>query len=454
MPPVSGIDRIPPFNLEAERAVLGACLLEEGAVKAVVERLTPEDFYDPRHRLAFETMWEMDKNASAVDSITFREEIAKKGLEERLGGQPFIGALLDAVTTTANIEYHIGIVRDKSVHRGLIRVGGEITALGYSEETGLDVAMETAEQKVFEIASSGKTTTIKDARRAVQSAMEEIERKAANGMNITGVPTGFTDFDRISGGLQPGGLYILAARPSMGKTALAMNIAQYAATQENIPVLIFSLEMSAEQLIQRMLSAESEVNIRELFESQVVKQDNWRKISEAAGLISKSPIYIDDSSMLNTMNLRGRCRRFFSKHRESKGLVVVDYLQLMDVASKSSENRQQQVSEISRALKGVAREFGVPVLALSQLSRAVETRGGNKRPQLSDLRDSGAIEQDADMVVFLYREAYYALEAEHADPTSEVIIAKHRNGATGKTDLIFLKEYSKFANRLGGAYQI
>jgi len=453
VPNPGGIDKIPPFNLEAERAVLGACLLEEGAVKTVVERLTPEDFYDPRHRLAFETMREMDRNGSAVDSITFREETAKKDLEERLGGQPFIGALVDAVTTTANIEYHIGIVRDKAVHRGLIRVGGEIAVLGYSEDVGLDEALETAEQKVFEIARSGKTTTVKDARRAVRSAMDEIERKVASGMNITGVPTGFTDFDKISGGLQPGGLYILAARPSMGKTALAMNIAQYAAAQEDIPVLIFSLEMSAEQLIQRMLSAESEVNIRELFESRSMVHDKWRKLSEAAGIISRSPIYIDDSSTLNTMDLRGRCRRFFSKHREGKGLVVVDYLQLMDVAVRSAENRQQQVSEISRSLKGVAREFSVPVLALSQLSRAVETRGGNKRPQLSDLRDSGAIEQDADMVVFLYREAYYAMEADHADPTSEAIIAKHRNGATGKVELIFLKEFSKFANRMGSVFQ-
>lgn len=447
MPQPTGADRIPPFNLDAERAVLGACLLENEALMLVVESLSSDDFYDPRHKLAFDIIDKMAKQYSAVDSITFREEMAKEGIEERLGGSSFIAALVDAVTTTVNIEYHIGIVRDKAVHRGLIRVGGEITVLGYSEDVGIDAALETAEQKVFEIARSGKTTTLKDAGRSVASAIKDIERRLAGGMDMTGVPTGFTDFDKVSGGLQSGGLYILAARPSMGKTAFAMNIAQHAAAQENLPVLIFSLEMSAEQLMLRMLASESQVNIREMFESQRMVGDKWRKLMDAASTLSRSPIYIDDSPTLNTMDLRGRCRRFFAKHKVEKGLVVVDYLQLMDVATKNSENRQQQVSEISRALKGVAREFEVPVLALSQLSRAVETRGGDKRPQLSDLRDSGAIEQDADMVIFLFRQAYYAMEAENADPTSEVIIAKHRNGATGKVDLIFLKEYAKFANR-------
>lgn len=448
----TGADRIPPFNLDAERSVLGACLLDREALMSVVESLSSDDFYDPRHRLAFDAIHKMVANDLAVDSITFREEAANSGIEERLGGLPFIAALLDAVTTTANIGYHIGIVRDKAVHRALIRVGGEITVLGYSEDVGVDAALETAEQKVFEIARTGSDKTIKDAPRTVQLAIHNIEQRLASGMDLTGIPTGFTDLDKITDGLQPGGLYILAARPSMGKTAFALNIAQYAATEENVPVLIFSLEMSAEQLIQRMLSSESEVNIREMFESQQMVDDKWRRLMGAASKISRSPIYIDDSSPLNTMDLRSRCRRFFAKSKEKKGLVVVDYLQLMSASARSKENRQQEVSEISRALKGLAREFSVPVLALSQLSRAVETRGGSKRPQLSDLRDSGAIEQDADMVVFLYREAYYAMEAESADPTSEVIIAKHRNGATGKVELIFLKEYSKFANRMGGGF--
>lgn len=448
----SGSDRIPPFNLDAERSVLGACLLEKDALISVVESLSAEDFYDPRHKLAFEVILEMTQEDIAVDSLTFKEAIAKRGYEERIGGQPFIAGLLDAVTTTANVEYHAGIVRDKAVHRGLITVGSDISRMGYDEEIGVDEALETAEQKVFEIARSGKTSNVKDVKHAVISAIGDIEKRLAGGLTMTGVPTGFKDFDRISGGLQPGGLYILAARPSMGKTAFAMNIAQYAAKEENIPVLIFSLEMSAEQLVQRMIASESEVNVREMLESQKMAKDQWSNLMRAADTLSHCPIYIDDSSTLNTMDMRGRCRRFFAKHKAEKGLVVLDYLQLMSVSSRKSENRQQEVSEISRALKAVAREFGVPVLALSQLSRDVEKRGGNKRPQLSDLRDSGAIEQDADMVVFLYREAYYAFENDSTDPTSEVIIAKHRNGATGKVDLIFLKEYAKFANRMGASY--
>ncbi len=444
-------DRIPPFNLEAERSVLGSCLIDRDSLLIVIESLRTDDFYDPRHRTAFEIIASMAEQDCAVDSLTFREEVKKRGLEDRLGGLPFVAELMDAVTTTANVEYHVSIVRDKSVHRGLITVGSDISRMGFSEEIGIDEALETAEQKVFEIARTGRSARLKGAREVVSSAIGEIEKRLAGGLEITGVPSGFTDFDKLSGGLQPGSLYILAARPSMGKTAFALNVAQHAALQEDIPVLMFSLEMSAEQIAQRMLAAESEVNLREMFESRRVQNEQWQKLSKAAGRLSKSPIYIDDSSTLNTLDLRGRCRRFFAKHRAEKGLVVLDYLQLMNVARKI-ENRQQEVSEISRALKGIAREFKVPVLALSQLSRDVEKRGGSKKPQLSDLRDSGAIEQDADMVIFLYREAYYAQEGETVDPTSEVIVAKNRNGPTGKVDLIFFKECARFASKLSGNY--
>ena len=444
-------DRIPPFNLEAERSVLGSCLIDRDSLLIVIESLRTDDFYDPRHRTAFEIIASMAEQDCAVDSLTFREEVKKRGLEDRLGGLPFVAELMDAVTTTANVEYHVSIVRDKSVHRGLITVGSDISRMGFSEEIGIDEALETAEQKVFEIARTGRSARLKGAREVVSSAIGEIEKRLAGGLEITGVPSGFTDFDKLSGGLQPGSLYILAARPSMGKTAFALNVAQHAALQEDIPVLMFSLEMSAEQIAQRMLAAESEVNLREMFESRRVQNEQWQKLSKAAGRLSKSPIYIDDSSTLNTLDLRGRCRRFFAKHRAGKGLVVLDYLQLMNVARKI-ENRQQEVSEISRALKGIAREFKVPVLALSQLSRDVEKRGGSKKPQLSDLRDSGAIEQDADMVIFLYREAYYAQEGETVDPTSDVIVAKNRNGPTGKVDLIFFKECARFASKLSGNY--
>ena len=444
----SGADRIPPYNLDAERSVLGACLLEKDALTSVVEGLTPDDFYDPRHRMAFEVIQGMSERNRPVDSLTFREELSKNGLEEKVGGLSFIAALMDAVTTTANVDYHVQIVRDKSIHRRLISVGTDISRLGFSEGLETGEILETAQQKVFELArSGGRSENMRDVHEVVTSALHEIELQLAQGVDMTGVPTGFKDFDKMTGGLQAGGLYILAARPSMGKTAWAINAATHAALRENIPVLVFSLEMSAEQIAQRMLSSEAEVNLREMFAARSAQKAQWDALARVAGNISQSPVYIDDSSQLNTLDLRGRCRRFFSKYESGKGLIVLDYLQLMNIARKS-ESRQQEVSEISRALKGVAREFKVPVLALSQLSRDVEKRGGDKRPQLSDLRDSGAIEQDADMVIFLYREAYYAQE-EINDSTAEVIVAKNRNGATGKVDLVFFKEFAKFKDGIG-----
>lgn len=444
-------DRIPPFNLEAERSVLGSCLIDADALAAVMEGLSAEDFYDPRHRLAFEVMAGMAARSVAVDSVTFRDEIRKQSLEERLGGISFIASLMEAVTTTANIEYHVGIVRDKSIHRSLIVVGSDISKLGFSDEVEVAEALETAEQRVFEIARTGRTTNIRSTREVLVSAMADIEKRLAGGLAITGVPSGFKDFDSMSSGMQPGGLYILAARPSMGKTAFAINLAQYAAMQEKIPVLIFSLEMSAEQIVQRMLSSDARVNLKQLFESKRQQSQEWEALKKAAERIEKSPIFIDDSSPLNTTELRGRCRRFFAKHGEGRGLIVIDYLQLMNVARRI-DNRTQEVSEISRTLKSIAREFKVPVLALSQLSRDVEKRD-KKRPQLSDLRESGAIEQDADMVIFLYREAYYAQENDSQDATAEVIIAKNRNGPTGKVDLIFFREYAKFESGYGsGSY--
>lgn len=357
---------------------------------------------------------------------------------------------MESVTTTANIEYHIGIVRDKSIHRSLIVVGSDISRLGFSEDIEVDDALETAEQRVFEIARTGKTTNIRSTREVLVSAMADIEKRLAGGLAVTGVPSGFKDFDSMSAGLQPGGLYILAARPSMGKTAFAINIAQYAAMQENIPVLIFSLEMSAEQIVQRMLSSEAKVNLRALFETKRQQNEQWKRLKDAAAAIEKSPVFIDDSSPLNTMELRGRCRRFFAKYGEGRGLIVVDYLQLMH-AARRIENRTQEVSEISRTLKSIAREFKVPVLALSQLSRDVEKRD-KKKPQLSDLRESGAIEQDADMVIFLYREAYYAQENDTNDATAEVIVAKNRNGPTGKVDLVFFREFARFENGYSSGY--
>ena len=422
------MERIPPFNLEAERAVLGSCLLDSEALNTAVEMLAAEDFYDPRHRQAFEVIKSMSERSVAVDALTFRDEVNKQNLVKTLGGLSFITSLTEAVTTTANVEYHAKIVRDKAVHRSLITVGGDISKIGFSEEIEVDEALETAEQKVFEISRTGRTTNIRSTSDVLRSAMSDIEKR-----------------------LQPGALYIVAARPAMGKTAFALNIGQYAAGEENVPVLIFSLEMSAEQIAQRMLSAEAKVNLIELFESRRQQSEQWESLKRAAQKIEKSPIFIDDSSPLNTLELRGRCRRFFAKHGEGRGLIIIDYLQLM-MAARRMENRTQEVSEISRTLKSIAREFKVPVIALSQLSRDVEKRReNNKRPMLSDLRESGSIEQDADMVLFLYREAYYAQENDSQDATAEVIVAKNRNGPTGKVDLVFFREFAKFENVYGAS---
>lgn len=445
------MERIPPFNLEAERAVLGSCLLDSEALNTAVEMLAAEDFYDPRHRQTFEVIKSMSERSVAVDALTFRDEVNKQNLVKTLGGLSFITSLTEAVTTTANVEYHAKIVRDKAVHRSLITVGGDISKIGFSEEIEVDEALETAEQKVFEISRTGRTTNIRSTSDVLRSAMSDIEKRLAGGLAITGVPTGFPDFDKMSAGLQPGALYIVAARPAMGKTAFALNIGQYAAGEENVPVLIFSLEMSAEQIAQRMLSAEAKVNLIELFESRRQQSEQWESLKRAAAKIEKSPIFIDDSSPLNTLELRGRCRRFFAKHGEGRGLIIIDYLQLM-MAARRMENRTQEVSEISRTLKSIAREFKVPVIALSQLSRDVEKRReNNKRPMLSDLRESGSIEQDADMVLFLYREAYYAQENDSQDATAEVIVAKNRNGPTGKVDLVFFREFAKFENVYGAS---
>lgn len=439
------VDRIPPNNLDAERAVLGACLLDREALLIVVETLRLEDFYEPRHGTAFEIMADMANKDRAVDSLTFQEELAKRNLLERLGGISFIATLVDAVTTTANVEHHCSIVRDKSIHRELIRVGADITRIGFSEDVESAEALASAEQQVFEIARQGSKSLLKNISNVVINTFEQIEKSISEGVSAAGTPSGFADFDKLTGGFQPGSLNIIAARPSMGKTAFALNIAQNAALSEDIPILIFSLEMSAEQLVGRLLSSEARVNLKELQQAGKVRSDQWNSLTDAVARLSRCPIFIDDSSMLSTLELRSRCRRFFSKHKEGKSLIIVDYLQLMG-NTKKSENRQQEVSEISRSLKGIAREFEVPVIALSQLSREVEKRGSDKRPMLSDLRDSGAIEQDADLVAFLYRPAYYQQDKESSDPTAEVAIAKHRNGPTGKVDLVFYREFSRFEN--------
>lgn len=439
-------DRLPPNNLDAERAVLGAALIDAEALKYIIEVLGVDDFYEPHHAMAYEVMLDMASKDRSVDHITFSDELVKRDLFDRLGGRQFIAMLLDSVTVAANTEHHCAIVKDKSIHRSLIRVGSNIAKVGFDEEIDSDSALADAEKQVYDIAGKGKLEHFRDMSSVVLATFSQIERSLSDDAATKGIETGFADFDRLTGGFQKGSLNIIAARPSMGKTAWALNVAQYAALHNDVNVLIFSLEMSAEQLANRLLSAESAVNVREMIQTRSVVTDQWNALTDASARLSSAPIFIDDSSMLTTLELRSKCRRFFSKHRDEPSIVIVDYLQLM-ANSRKTENRQQEVSDISRSLKGVAREFDVPVIALSQLSREVEKRGNDKRPVLSDLRDSGAIEQDADLVAFLYRPAYYQNDKDNADPSAEMSIAKHRNGPTGKVDLVFFKEISKFEGK-------
>ena len=445
MSSLSSWDRTPPVSFEAERAVLGSCLMDREALNIVMEILQPEDFYDLNHRAAYEIIYEMAQRDKPVDPLTILEELSRAGKAERLGGQPFMASLIDSVPTTANVEYHAGIVRDKAIHRRLITAGNTIIKLGYAEELEVDEVLEEAERAVFEIAQKRNSTNFRHVGEVLGRTFLQIEEQYNRpDQDVTGFQSGFYELDRITGGFQPGSLNIVAARPSMGKTALAINVAQFGGQGVGRPVLIFSLEMAAEQLVQRMLGAEARINIHDLRNGSFPKA-SWEALAEGAGRLSEAPIYIDDSSMLSTLELRARCRRFKSRHKDL-GLVVVDYLQLMS-SSRRIENKQQEVAEISRALKAVARELEVPVIALSQLSRAVEQRN-EKKPQLSDLRDSGAIEQDADTVILLYRPGYYEPGApgETEDSRAFLNIAKHRNGPTGEITLVFLREFTRFVN--------
>ncbi|MDR2180369.1 MAG: replicative DNA helicase [Synergistaceae bacterium] len=438
-------DRVAPQNVGAERAVLGACLLEQEALGNAVENLTPEDFYDLNHRAAFEVMVDMFAANHPVEMVTFSEELMKRSLFEKLGGQPFFASLVAEVPTTANVEFHASIVKEKSIRRRLIEAGNQIVRLGYAADIENAMALDEAERAVFEITQNNNKVDFRPVRDILGGTFAKIEEQyRRSGAKVSGFGSGFADLDALTGGFQPGSLNIIAARPSMGKTALALNVAQFGGGQARDAVLIFSLEMSSDQLVQRMLGSEAQVNVHAM-RTGVMGKSEWDDLMSAAGRLAKAPIYIDDSSMLTTMDFRSRCRRFKARY-SNLGLVVVDYLQLMSFGGRNTDNKQQEVAEISRMLKGVARELQCPVVALSQLSRAVEQRT-EKKPMLSDLRDSGAIEQDADTVLLLYRPDYYE-GAVNPDMDSEAFLslAKNRNGPTNEIRLIFKREITRFFN--------
>lgn len=434
------LGKIPPHSLEGEQSVLGSMLLDKDAIVVASEILVADDFYKEAHKEIFEGIIEIYNKNEPVDLVTLSDELKKRGTLDAVGGSLYLADLSDAVSTTANIKYYCEIVEEKSVLRKLIKASDDIIAKGYQADEEISNIIDLAEKKIFDITQRrGRDgfTLIKD---VLLDSFNRIEEMSKNQGGITGLSTGFIDLDNKTSGLQKSDLVLLAARPSMGKTALGLNIAQNCALKSNASVAIFSLEMSKEQLVQRMLSAESHVELGKIINGQL-SENEWPKLVNAMGPLSKAKIYIDDTAGITVMEMKAKCRKL--KIEKGLDLIIVDYLQLMQESGKS-ESRQQEISAISRGLKGLAKEMDCPVLALAQLSRAPELRADHK-PILSDLRDSGAIEQDADIAMFLYRDEYYNPDTDKKN-IAEVIIAKHRNGPTGTVEMVFMGQYTKFVN--------
>ncbi len=436
----SSTHRLPPQNIEAEQCVLGSILLQQGALIKVIEYLTADDFYRDAHKTIFAAMVELFERNEPQDLITVTNILKDKNKIEAIGGPAYLASLTDIVPVLANIGFYGKIIRKKAILRRLIETCSEIAARCYEEQDDIDSLVDEAEQTIFDISRSKSSQGFKALSKIIPNTFKALEKRFERKELITGIPTGYDEFDRLTAGLQPSDLIILAGRPSMGKTALAMNIAKNAATQHDVAIAVFSLEMSEEQLALRMLCSESRVNSQDL-RTGFIKDRDWPKLTKAAGDLSEARIFIDDTPGITVLEMRAKCRRLKTEH--DIGLVVIDYLQLMQ-GRRSSERREQEISEISRSLKAMAKELHVPVIALSQLNRGLENRP-DKRPKLSDLRESGAIEQDADVICFIYRdEVYNQAEDNPHKGIAEVIIGKQRNGPTGKVELTFLKEYTTF----------
>jgi replicative DNA helicase len=434
-------DRLPPQNIEAEQAVLGAIFLEPSALTPATEILIPEDFYRAAHQKIFNAMLTLSDQGKAVDLITVTENLAAAKLLEDVGGVSYLSELAGSVPTAANIEYYASIVGEKSILRRLIRTATEIAQDGYTREDEVESLLSEAEKSIMEVASRKNASAFHNIKDVLVSAYDNIETLHQRTGDVTGIPTGFAELDRMTAGFQRNDLIIVGARPSVGKTAFALNIAQNVATRAGENVAIFSLEMGAEQLVMRMLCAEGNIDAQRLRTGSLTDED-WAKLTMAMGSLSNAGIFIDDTPGVRISDIRAKCRRLKQEH--GLGMILIDYLQLILGSGRGGENRQQEISEISRSLKGLARELQVPVIALSQLSRGLEQRQ-DKRPMMSDIRESGSIEQDADIVAFLYRDDYYDKESENKN-IIEIIIAKQRNGPTGTVSLAFVKEYNKFVN--------
>ncbi len=434
------LKRILPHSVEAEQSVIGSMIMDKEAIAVASEIITGDDFYSKQYGVLFETMIEINDEGKPVDIVTLQDRLKEKEVPPELSSLEFVGSLVAAVPTSANIKYYAGIVAEKSTLRKLIRINEEITNECYAGKESLEIILEETEKKIFEVVQKRNTGDFVPIRQVVMNAMDKIERASKNKGAVTGIATGFIDLDYRTAGMQPSDLILIAARPSMGKTAFTLNIADYVAFRQNKTVAIFSLEMSKEQLVNRLFALESAVDSQHIRTGQLSDQE-WEKLIEGAGIIGRSNLIIDDTPGISIAELRSKCRKYKLEHNLS--MIMIDYLQLMSGSGKS-DSRQQEISDISRSLKALARELSIPVIALSQLSRAVEQRPDH-RPMLSDLRESGAIEQDADVVMFLYRDDYYNHDTDRKD-ILEVIIAKQRNGPIGTVELAWLPNYTKFAN--------
>ena len=438
------IKRVLPHSIEAEQAVIGAMLMDKEAILTSSEIVSGDDFYQSAYGVIFEAIVEIYNEGKPVDLITLQSRLKEKDVPAEISSLEFVRDLVAAVPTSANVKYYAEIVAEKAMLRRLIKLNEEIENMCYLGKEPMEAVLETTEKKVFELVQKRNTGDFVPIKQVVLNALDKIEAASKNAGSVTGIPTGFLDLDYKTAGLQPSDLILIAARPSMGKTAFVLNIAQHVAFKANKSVAIFSLEMSKEQLVNRLFALEAQVDAQSLRTGNL-KDSDWEKLIESAGIIGKSKLMIDDTPGISISELRSKCRKMKLEH--GLDIIIIDYLQLMTGrVGGRSESRQQEISEISRALKGVARELNVPVIALSQLSRAVEQRPDH-RPMMSDLRESGAIEQDADVVMFIYRDDYYNKDTELKN-VAEIIIAKQRNGAIGTINLTWLPQYTKFANYL------
>ncbi len=432
-------ERRPPHNLEAEQSVLGALLIDRNALSEVSGRLKPEAFYLEKHRAIFDAIMELYEDSLPVDVVTVAEILSRRGVLEKIGEVEYLANLATSVPTTANIKHYTSIIEDKALLRQLVSISGEIAEMSLSGGLEGDEVLQLAEKSIFDISQGINRSGLEPISSVLDQTFTQLEELYRNKSDLTGIPSGFRDLDRKTAGFQRSDLILIAARPAMGKTSFMLNVVVNAALSK-VPVAVFSLEMSRSQLVSRILSLEAMVDLEKMRTGKLM-EDDWTKIAHALGPLSKAPIYLDDNASANSMEMMSKCRKL--KMEKGLGLIVIDYLQLME-GRKKTDNRQQEISEISRALKIMAKELQVPVIALSQLSRAPETRTDH-RPILSDLRESGAIEQDADIVMFLYRDDYYHEDTEKRNVV-EIILAKHRNGSTGMVELAWIPQYTKFGN--------